>query len=195
MKGKLGILGGVSKLLKYQQTLLFVCLGLVLWTTIGLQFIAHDTPCPRCWEVRGVYLIILQLLLYGMVFGYQELLSIGIIVLFTLAGNFITVRQLITHASNVAEGKAHAVGYGAYASFLGLSLPQWNEIICGFAIVYICSINYFQHRLGQSQYVCGSKFSRCLAITWALSLFLVQAGLFFAAPSPTLGGSPQLISQ
>lgn len=165
-------------LFKYQQVLLFIGVGVLLWAAIFLQLFAHETPCPRCWEIRGVYLIILQLLMFSMLLGYKELLSIVVIGLFIIIGNYITVEQLIRHTINVTQGSPSMPGYGGYADFLDISLSYWNLMIANAAIIYICAMNYISHRYNVVQYTCSSQLSRCVIVFWAQAPLLVNAVLF-----------------
>ncbi len=168
----------ISSLIKYQQILLFLGVGLILWSAIGLQLIDNDTPCHRCWEVRGVYLIILQLLMVSLIFGYKEPLSIVMIVLFMILGNDITVQQIIRHTINIAQENKFLAGYGAYATFLGLSLSIWNLLIANLTILYISIMNYLQHRFQKTQYVCNTPVAKILVIIWGFAPLLLNAYLF-----------------
>lgn len=164
--------------IKYQQVLLFLGIGLLLWVAIGLQLFEHDVPCFRCWEVRGLYLIILQVVMLNLIFGYKESLSIVLIVLFMVAGNYITVEQLIQHTINITKGNAFRLGYGAYATFLDIPLPYWNLLIDNLAIIYLSIMNCLSHRFNITQYVCQSKLSRAGALIWSISPLLVNVYLF-----------------
>jgi disulfide bond formation protein DsbB len=168
----------LAKFTKYQHVLLFLGVGIILWTAIGLQLIDHDTPCHRCWEVRGVYLIILELLMLSLMFGYNEPLSIILMLLFIILGNDITVQQDIRHTINITQDQAFSAGYGAYASFLGLSLTLWNLVIANLAILYIAIMNYLQHQFQQKPFVCRSLMEKILTIVWGLSPLLMNAYLF-----------------
>lgn len=168
----------ISKIAKYQQLILFFAIGVILWAAIGLQLIDHDTPCPRCWESRGVYLLILELLLFSVMLGYREWASLILIALFMVLGNVITVQQLITHTIHLTGDASFKAGYGAYASFLGVSLVLWNLIIANLAILYLCSINYFSHQFKIMQYHCTTPPSQIIAFVWGLAPLLMNVYLF-----------------
>lgn len=168
----------LSHLIRYHQVLLFIAVGIILWAAIGLQLFEHDTPCHRCWEIRGVYLIILQLLWISLLFGYREPISLILIALFILLGNDITMQQLVKHTINLTKDHHFTVGYGAYASFLGVSLTLWNLIIANLAILYIATMNYLGHFLNQSTYLCKKQWERILVVIWGLSPLLLNAYLF-----------------
>lgn len=167
-----------SKIFKYQSFMLFIGVGLLLWAAIGLQLFSFDTPCPRCWEVRGVYLIILELLLFSLLYGYKEPLSLVIIMLFIIEGSYITTQQIITHVTKIAENFHVIPGYGAYATFFNIPLPYWNLVVCNLAIIYIWLMTYLSHRFNTTQYVCESRWSRYGVILWGISPLLVNAYLF-----------------
>lgn len=168
----------VFSFIKYQLPLLSFSIAIVLWSAILLQLLASETPCPRCWEVRWVYLVILQLISIMLVTGYRELLSIVIIALFILLGDVITVQQLITHTIHLTENAAFHTGYGAYAVFLGLSLPVWNVAIANLAIIYICFMNYFKHQFRVEPYQTTSMPSKVLVVLWGLAPLLTNIYLY-----------------
>lgn len=105
--------------------LIILIIAGVLLSAFGVQFIAHETPCPLCLLQRLSMIGVILSLLMNLVFGIKP--SHYALGLFScLTGGFVALRQISLHVCPQFPTFGLPV--------LGLSLYTWSFI------VFICSV-------------------------------------------------------
>ncbi|MBA3722091.1 MAG: disulfide bond formation protein B [Parachlamydiaceae bacterium] len=102
------------------NALIIIILGCVLISAFGVQFIAHEQPCPLCMLQRLGMLGVATGCLLNLWFGIR-MSHYGVALLSSLVGGFVALRQISLH---VCPG---TVAFGI--PVLGLSLYTWSFII------------------------------------------------------------------
>lgn len=154
---------------RFLNALISLTLNGVMLAAFGVQFIAHETPCPLCLLQRLGMIAVSTGALLNLKFGIRTT-HYGLMLLASLAGGFVALRQISLH---VCPGFP---GFGI--PVLGLSLYTWSFIIfvCCVLAVALLLLLYDQ----EEHLTPPAKLSAWEWVVFGFALFIAAANALAA---------------
>lgn len=116
-----------NRVMNYLDVLAIWVLGAIVATSMGLQFILHELPCPLCLLQRAGLIAIALTLTFNLKFGRQTR-HYGFAIIATLLTGAIAARQVLLHIMP----DTGSYGFPVF----GLSLYVWMIIITVCVLIY-----------------------------------------------------------
>jgi disulfide bond formation protein DsbB len=167
-----------------------VLLG-VLLGSLYIQFFIGDEPCRLCTWQRMTMFFIMAVLLLNLRFG-QSTLNYGLIILFSLFGSTVSIRQILSY---IMPGNP---GFGPVV--FGLHTYTWALLVfaCSIlasAIMLIIGIGEKENEIKIKPVFIKGLFGIAMALTLTFSVATVNQCGLDACPAATeyLGTSPDSI--
>lgn len=171
-----------NRLIHYGDMFAAWVLCIIIATSMGLQFILHELPCPLCLLQRAGLIVIALALAFNLKFGRQAR-HYGFVIIASLLTGAMAIRQVLLHI---------VPGTGSYGfPVFGFSLYVWMVVITCAVLVYSAFIlivtNAKQETIPTPRFLCNITLGTIVLLA-ALNTVLVlfECGWHNCPDNPTM---------